>query len=315
MSSVSPISVRSLTSAESAPSAVAVGTVLQRLSDYRQMARPRIMVMSAAAVVAGFLLASPIVVSWPVMAVAVVGICCLVAASSILNQVIEARTDRAMNRTADRPVASGRLSRLEAAAFGGLLSIVGALLLAGYVNELTSVAAFLTMLTYVLLYTPLKRMTSLCTTIGAVPGAMPPVLGWFAAGGEPGVEALTLFAIFFVWQFPHFLAIGWIYRDDYQNAGLKMLPSFQDEGRRAGWIALTYAIAFVPVSCLPRFVGLAGPGYLGAALILSVGYLWLTVRFFAVRSNERARQLMAGSLICLPVLLICLVADYLRLVS
>ena len=132
------------------------------------------MVMSAAAVVAGFLLASPIVVSWLVMAVAVVGICCLVGASSILNQVIEARTDRAMNRTADRPVASGRLSRLEAAAFGGLLSIAGAFLLAGYVNELTSMGAFLTMLTYVLLYTPLKRMTSLCTTIGAVTGAMPP---------------------------------------------------------------------------------------------------------------------------------------------
>ncbi|MDA1230374.1 MAG: heme o synthase, partial [Planctomycetota bacterium] len=238
-----------------------------------------------------------------------------VAASSVLNQVIEAATDRRMNRTSDRPVASGRISRVEGAAFGILASITGATLLWVFVNHTTSIAAFCTMLSYVLLYTPLKRISSLCTTVGAVPGAMPPVLGWLAAGGEFGLEALALFAVFFVWQFPHFLAIGWIYRDDYERAGLKMLPSFSDNGARTGWIALTYALAFVPVSCLPRIAGLAGPGYMAAALVLSLGYLWLTVRFVINRTNVRARQLMVGSLICLPVLLLCLVADYLRLVS
>jgi protoheme IX farnesyltransferase len=289
--------------------------IARRLSDYRQLVRPRILIMSSAAVVAGFILASPIAISWPVMGLSVFGICCLVAASSVLNQVIESRTDARMNRTVDRPVASGRLSRKEAAGFGILISILGSLVLAVYVNPLTSVSAFVTMLTYVLLYTPLKRSSALCTTVGAVPGAMPAVLGWFAAGGHVGVEAVALFGLFFVWQFPHFLAIGWIYRDDYQAAGLKMLPSFTDEGARAGWIALVYAVAFVPVSCLPRFVGLAGTGYLGAAMILSLGYLWLTVRFSMSRTNLRAKQLMAGSLICLPAMLICLVADYLRLVS
>ena len=289
--------------------------IARRFSDYRQLVRPRILIMSSAAVVAGFILASPIAISWPVMGFSVFGICCLVAASSVLNQVIESRTDARMNRTVDRPVASGRLSRKEAAGFGILISILGSLVLAVYVNSLTSVSAFVTMLTYVLLYTPLKRSSALCTTVGAVPGAMPAVLGWFAAGGHVGVEAVALFGLFFVWQFPHFLAIGWIYRDDYQAAGLKMLPSFTDEGARAGWIALVYAVAFVPVSCLPRFVGLAGTGYLGAALILSLGYLWLTVRFSMSRTNLRAKQLMAGSLICLPAMLICLVADYLRLVS
>jgi len=273
------------------------------------------MVMSAAAVLSGFVLASPIVLLWPVVGVAIVGICCLVAASSILNQVIEAATDRQMNRTADRPVASGRISRAEGAAFGILASVIGATLLWFYVNHTTSIAAFCTMLCYVLLYTPLKRVSTLCTTVGAVPGAMPPVLGWLAAGGEFGLEALALFAVFFVWQFPHFLAIGWIYRDDYERAGLKMLPSFSDNGVRTGWIALSYALAFVPVSCLPRLAGLAGPGYLSAALILSLGYLWLTIRFVMDRTNGRARQLMVGSLICLPVLLLCLVSDYLRLVS
>jgi len=289
--------------------------IARRLSDYRQLVRPRILIMSSAAVVAGFILASPIAISWPVMGFSVFGIRCLVAASSVLNQVIESRTDARMNRTVDRPVASGRLSRKEGAWFGILISILGSLVLAVYVNSLTSVSAFVTMLTYVLLYTPLKRSSALCTTVGAVPGAMPAVLGWFAAGGHVGVEAVALFGLFFVWQFPHFLAIGWIYRDDYQAAGLKMLPSFTDEGARAGWIALVYAVAFVPVSCLPRFVGLAGTGYLGAALILSLGYLWLTVRFSMSRTNLRAKQLMAGSLICLPAMLICLVADYLRLVS
>lgn len=315
MSSLSPLAVDAAVHSVVPVRIDLMRWITQRLADYRQMARPRIMVMSGAAVTAGFILASPVVLSWPVLGIAIVGICCLVAASSILNQVIESETDFRMNRTADRPVASGRLSRFEATLFGVGLSIIGTLLLAGYVNSLTSIASLLTMLTYVLLYTPLKRISALCTTVGAVPGAMPPVLGWFAAGGNPGVEALALFGLFFVWQFPHFLAIGWIYRDDYENAGLRMLPSFHDNGRRAGWIALIYAISFVPVSCLPRFVGLAGPGYLAAALVLSAGYLWLTARFFATRSNVRARQLMVGSLICLPALLICLVADYVRLVS
>jgi heme o synthase len=292
-----------------------VTTLAGRLADYRQMARPRIMVMSAAAVISGFVLASPIVISWPVVWIAVVGICCLVAASSILNQVIESGTDLQMNRTSDRPVASGRISRIEAAAFGILAAMIGAALLWRFVNHTTSIAAFCTMLCYVLLYTPLKRISSLCTTVGAVPGAMPPVLGWLAAGGEFGLEALALFAVFFVWQFPHFLAIGWIYREDYERAGLKMLPSFSDNGVRTGGIALIYALAFVPVSCMPRIVGLAGPGYMAAAIVLSLGYLWLTVRFVINRTNVRARQLMFGSLICLPVLLLCLVADYLRLVS
>lgn len=320
MSSVSPISVdrNSIGSSAIVDSSLEKGFIavlLQRIADYRQMARPRIMTMSAAAVMAGFVLASPIMITWSVMLIAIVGICSLVAASSILNQVLESRTDGRMNRTCDRPVASGRLPRGEAAAFGIILSIFGAVILGVYVNALTSAAAFLTMLTYVLLYTPLKRKSVLCTTVGAVPGAMPAVLGWFAAGGAPGIEAVALFGLFFVWQFPHFLAIGWIHRRDYENAGLKMLPSFHDDGRRTGLIALVYALAFVPVSCLPRFVGLAGSGYLMAALILSVGYLWLTIRFSVSRTDLRAKQLMAGSLICLPVMLICLVADCLRLVS
>ena len=314
MSTISPVADRLSHALDSARIGV-LATLMARFADYRQMSRPRIMLMSAAAALSGFVLASPIVISWPVVCLAIIGICCLVAASSAWNQVMEAGTDKQMNRTSDRPVASGRISRVEGAVLGILAATIGASVLWVFVNHATSIAAIFTMLAYVLLYTPLKRISTLCTTVGAVPGAMPPVLGWLAAGGEFGQEALALFAVFFVWQFPHFLAIGWIYRDDYERAGLKMLPSFSDHGVRTGWIALSYALAFVPVSCLPRVAGLAGPGYVAAALVLSLGYLWLTVRFVVDRTNVRARQLMIGSLICLPVLLLCLVVDYLRLVS
>ncbi|MFN6311137.1 MAG: heme o synthase [Planctomyces sp.] len=283
-----------------------------RWSDYLQMSRPRILVMSAVAVLAGYVLASP-VIDWLIAAIAVFGILCLVAASSVLNQVWEAGRDARMRRTTGRPVASGRISRFEGVCFGVALAVLGGVVLWWCVNPLTSVASVLTMLCYVLVYTPLKPYSALCTTVGAVPGAMPGVLGWFAAGGSLGAEALALFAVFFVWQFPHFLAIGWIYRNEYEQAGLRMLPSFSDGGWRTGIVALVYAVLFVPVACLPRYAGLAGGGYLAASLVLSSGYLWLTWRFFCERTDGRARQLMAGSLICLPVLLICLVFDFLRL--
>jgi len=283
-----------------------------RLSDYVQMSRPRILVMSAVAVLAGYVLASP-VIDWMRAVTAVFGTLCLVAASSVLNQVWESSRDARMKRTTGRPIASGRVSRSEGLVYGVVLAVIGGAVLWQWVNPLTSAASVLTMLCYVLLYTPLKPYSALCTTVGAVPGAMPPVLGWFAAGGAPGAEALALFAVFFIWQFPHFLAIGWIYRAEYEQAGLRMLPSFSDGGRRAGFVALVYALMFVPGSCLPRYAGLAGGGYLAAALILSGGYLWLTWRFFLDRTDYRARQLMAGSLICLPVLLVCLVFDFLRL--
>ena len=291
----------------------AVPLSADRLADYRQMVRPRNLLMSAVAIAAGFVLSSVDRIDWLLLLIATPAICLLVAASSVLNPVVEATSDYRMARTSGRPLASGRISRREGLMFGVVLAVSGSALLWVFVNPLTSVASFLTMLCYVCAYTPLKSRSGFCTTVGAVPGAMPAVLGWFAAGGSPGIECLALFAVFFVWQFPHFLAIGWIYRHQYNEAGLKMLPSFTDGGRLTGLIALVYAVAFVPVACLPRFVGLAGSGYLAAALVLSAGYLWLTVRFAISRSELRARRLLAGSLIFLPVLLICLVFDFLRL--
>jgi protoheme IX farnesyltransferase len=220
-----------------------------------------------------------------------------------------------MRRTAKRPIAAARIPVFEAVAVSALLTCSGSLLLWKLVNPLTAVATLATLLVYVLGYTLLKNRTSLCTTVGAIPGAMPPVLGWLAAGGSVGIQALALFALFFVWQFPHFLAIGWIHREDYRQAGLRMLPSFTDGGRLTGVIAVIYAIAFVPVSLLPASVGLSGPIYWLAALILSVTYLLYSIRFLLDRSELRARKLLYNSLLCLPLLLLALVIDFLRLTA
>lgn len=286
-----------------------------RLMDYVRLCRPRIAVMTGVSVMAGFVLASTTVVDWVVAVASLAGISCFVAASSVLNQTLERRTDARMSRTADRGLVTGLVTPAEGWMLGIGLAICGSCVLLALVNVVTALASLATMLVYVFLYTPAKSRTLLCTTIGAVPGAMPPVLGWLACRGTAGVEALALFALFFVWQFPHFLAIGWLHRRDYQRAGLRMLPSFTDQGRRAGLVAVVYAAAFIPVCCLPRFTGMAGAGYLAAALTLSFGYLALSLSFAMRRTDIRARRLLWASLVCLPCLLLCLVADFIRLTS
>jgi protoheme IX farnesyltransferase len=284
--------------------------LLSRVSDYTEMCRPRIAMMTMVAVAAGFVLASPISIAWSTLLIAVLAIVQLVAASSIFNQMLEQHTDGLMNRTADRPISAGRISAIEASFSGSLLATTGTLLLWTYTNPATTLATFATFLIYAFLYTPLKSRTSLCTTVGAIPGAMPPVLGWLAAGGHVGIEAISLFGLFFVWQFPHFLAIGWLHRNDYARAGLRMLPAFNDNGRLTGILAVVYAVAFVPVSMLPAYTGLASDVYCTTAFCISVTYLIFSVRFLISRSEAKARRLMMVSLICLPTLLLVLVSEF-----
>ncbi len=286
-----------------------------RVADYVEMCRPRIAAMTVVAVSAGFILASPIVIQWRMLACALAGIVQLVAASSILNQVLEARTDGLMTRTSGRPAASGRISTAEASLAGLLLGVSGVSVLWLSVNPATTVAGLATLLSYVVLYTPLKTRSTLCTTIGAVPGAMPPVLGWLAAGGAAGMEAWSLFALLFTWQFPHFLAIGWMYRHEYEGAGLRMLPSFSDRGRRAGLVAVIYAVAFVPVSLMPVYCGLTGRIYFLTAVLMSGLYVAATIRFAMDRTDRRARDLLLISLLVLPLLLLVMVAEFLHLTA
>lgn len=297
------------------PLSAVVTPARQRISDYAELCRPRIALMTMISVAVGFTVASPIIFRLGSLLITIAGVVMLVAASSILNQCLERHTDRKMGRTADRPIASGRLPVIEASCVAIILTFVGTVLLWQLVNPAAAMATLGTLLTYVLGYTLLKPRTSLCTTIGAIPGAMPPVIGWLAAGGEPGLEALSLFGLFFFWQFPHFLAIGWIHRKDYQGAGLRMLPSFSDDGFTTGLIALIYALGFVPIAAMPGYLGVAGDFYQLIALGLSLCYLFHTAVFFWRRNDRNARRLLYVSLCCLPLLLITLVLDFLRLTS
>lgn len=282
---------------------------------YAEMSRPRIAMMTMISVAVGFTLASTVTFDSMVLLLALIGITLLVAASSILNQCLEKRTDGLMKRTAGRPLPSGRVSMAECLTLGTLCGIGGCTLLAFTTNTPTTIAGLGTLLVYVCGYTPLKTRSIWCTTIGAIPGAMPPVLGWLAAGGDLGLEAASLFAIFFVWQFPHFLAIGWKHRNDYENAGLKMLPSFHDEGVRTGWVAVAYAILFVPVSVSPSVLGITSWPYFVVAAIVSVVYLKYSVQFSKNRTDQTARSLLYNSLLALPILLVTLLADFLRMHS
>jgi protoheme IX farnesyltransferase len=206
-------------------------------------------------------------------------------------------------------VPSGRLGVADGTWFGVLLSVVGLAELAIGVNVTTATVAAATLISYVLVYTPLKPRTSLATLVGAIPGALPPVIGWSAATGRISLPALVLFGIVFFWQMPHFLAIAWLFRDDYANAGIPLLPVLEPDGRRTGQQALIYTAALWPVSLLPAVVGLAGIPYVIVATVLGLLFVWLTLRFARDRTMPNARVLFLFSITYLPILLGALVAD------
>jgi heme o synthase len=284
-----------------------------RLGDYLELTKPRISVLVLVAVSVGFALGSQGTVQFPLLAHALFGIALVAAGSSALNQFLERETDRLMPRTARRPLPSGRLMAGEVLAFGILSGVLGVFYLASFTNVLTALLTALTLLVYVLLYTPLKRTTALCTAIGAIPGALPPVLGWTAAGGSLNIETFCLFAILFLWQFPHFLAIAWIYREQYLKADLHMLPS-RRQGV-TGFLATGYALTLIPVSLLPARYGIAGDAYFLTALILGLGYCLCAVRFMGSESLQTARGLLWSSLLYLPLLLFALTWDHFRLLQ
>ena len=294
-----------------------VGAVaLSRLSDFVELAKPRIAVMALVTVTVGFILASTSV-GWQTSALfsGLFGIALVAVSSSVFNQVIERDSDRLMPRTENRPLPSGRMSSTEALLFGFATGLIGIVWLIFMVNLTTAILGGVTLLLYVAIYTPLKRKTSLCTAIGAVPGALPPVLGWTAAGGELNAQAFSLFAILFIWQFPHFLAIAWIYQKQYRGAGLIMLPANGRMPRVVGVMAVAYALVLLPVSLLPAELSLAGTGYLLTATVLGVFYAVFAARFAVSENDKEARRLLYASLVYLPVLLLSLTWDHLQLLN
>ena len=223
--------------------------------------------------------------------------------AAALNELIERDADALMHRTQDRPLPTGRLTPDTALLIGSGLAAAGLLYLLYLVNPLTSTLAALTLASYVFVYTPMKRRTSLNTLVGAIPGALPPMIGWAAARGSIGVEAWALFAILFCWQMPHFLAIAWMYREDYARGGFIMLTHLDETGRATGRQAVNYAFALLLVSLIPSLIGMAGVWYFFGAFFLGTGMITYAVRMQMAPGRPRARQLFFASILYLPLLL------------
>jgi len=298
-----------LTAREDAPGPTAAADLRGRLSAFVALTKPRIAVMVLVTVATGFLLGARGASHPSTLLATMVGTGLVAAGASTLNQLLERVTDARMRRTARRPLPTGRVTPVEAAWFGLGLSAVGLVLLAVFANLLAASVAWATLVLYAFVYTPLKRLTTLNTAIGAVPGALPPVIGWAAATGRLGPEAWALFLIVFLWQFPHFLAIAWVHRADYARGGHRMLPSIDPDGHLTGRQAAVHALALVPAGLLPCTVGLAGPVYFVGALLMGLFYLAYAVRFWANVSDRTARALMWASFVYLPCVLLLLLLN------
>jgi protoheme IX farnesyltransferase len=288
--------------------AVALPDRVGRASDFVALAKPRLNLLVVGSSLVGYVMAGGEISDAARVVYTVAGTALVAGGASAFNQVIERTPDSLMLRTRLRPLPDGRLQARESLVFATLISIAGLAILAAGVNVLSAVVALTTLLTYAVIYTPLKRRSSFSTVVGAIPGALPPVIGWAAASGQLSRGAWVLFGIVFLWQLPHFLAIAWIYRDDYARAGFPMLPVIDPDGRSTGRQATLYCAALLPVSLAPTLIGMTGTFYFAATMTLSLLFLGLTIRFARTRDIPDARRLFFGSIIYLPILWILMIA-------
>ena len=279
-----------------------------RVADFVSLTKPRLNFLVVATSAAGYYLGSSSPLDTIGFFNTVAGTALVAGGSSVFNQIYERDVDALMTRTRLRPLPDGRVAPGEAAVFGGLLSMAGLLLLALGSTLLAAGVALATLISYVAIYTPLKQRTSLATVVGAVPGALPPVIGWAGATGVVSREAWLLFAIVFLWQMPHFLAIAWMFREDYARAGFPMLPVIHPDGRSTTRQATAYAAALIPVSLMPTAIGMASWVYFAGALGLGLVFLGLAVRFARRLADSDARWLFFGSITYLPLVWILMIA-------
>jgi len=279
------------------------------LADYLALTKPRLNFLVVATSAAGYYLGATAGIDTISMAEAVAGTALVAGGAAVLNQLYERDTDALMRRTRLRPLPAGRVAPADARIFGLALSAAGLALLAARANWLSAGLALATLLTYLVIYTPMKRRTPLSTIVGALPGALPALIGWTASHGSIDRSGAALFAIVFCWQLPHFMAIAWLYREDYARAGFPMLPVIDPDGRRAGKQAVYWGFLLVLVSLEPTFSGLAGRSYFVVALVLGVALFGLAVRFAADRNEGNARALFYGSITYLPLLWIVMIAN------
>jgi len=291
------------------PEQVAVVSPARPWVDFVTLTKPRVNLLVLVTTVIGFHLGNRSGTDLALLFHTVFGTFLVASGAAAFNQVIERDVDGRMRRTMLRPMPDGRLSVGEAIAFASILSAAGILQLWFGANLLAAMVALATIASYALIYTPLKRVTSFATVVGAVPGALPPVIGWAAARGDLAVEAWVLFAIVFFWQMPHVLAVSWLYREDYARGGIRVLPVEEPDGRSTSLQVVNYAAALIPVSLLPTVVGISGRVYFAGALVLGVLGLALAIRFAHHRTPEHARHLFYGSLAYLPVLWVLMLAN------
>ena len=280
-----------------------------RATDYVALAKPRLNLLVVATAAAGYAMAHGDTSNVAALSGTVIGTGLVAAGASAVNQIIEREPDGLMRRTRTRPLPDGRLGIPEAAALAAVLCITGLLILAAGVNRLAAGVALATLASYAVIYTPLKRRTSFATVIGAIPGALPAVIGWAAAAGSLSRGAWVLFGIVFLWQLPHFLAIAWMYREDYARAGFLMLPVIEPDGRSTGRQTVVYTAALLPVALAPTLVGMSGVVYFAGALILTLVFLGMSLRFATTRAVRDARRLFFTSIAYLPLLWILMIAD------
>ncbi len=280
-----------------------------KIGDYWELTKPGVTFMVVMSALAGFYLGAPNDVSYWALGVTLLGTWLVAAGTNALNQLLECDLDRKMKRTRKRPLPSGRLTPTEVNVFAQASAALGILLLLLFVNALTALLAGLTLASYIFIYTPLKRKSSISTLVGAVPGALPAMGGWVAARGDISAEAWVLFAIVFFWQLPHFLAIACIYREDYARGGCPVLPVLDRDGRLTGFQIVVNCLALLSVSLLPTLLGLTGPLYFVGAFFLGVAFLVSGIRVAVQKSNSYARQLLHASVIYLPVLIVLMCLD------
>ncbi len=281
----------------------------EKASAYFELTKPRITLLVVLTAASGFCLGSKQGIDYAALLNLSVGIALLSSGIATLNQYIERDLDALMRRTQSRPLPSGKLSPAAGLTFGLALSSIATVYLWLLINPLSALLGVATFASYLFIYTPLKTRTTLSTVLGAFPGAMPPLIGWTAATGAVSVEALILFAILFLWQFPHFLAIAWMYRDDYARAGIKMLPVVEPDGRVTGQQIISYTAMLLPVSLLPVAVNLSGAIYLVGAIALGILFLYFGVRAAVAKTAWQARQLLLASVLYLPVLFALMVIN------
>ena len=278
-------------------------------SAYLELTKPRITALVLCTAALGFFWGGEGIHSWSLLFYTMLGTACAAGGASVLNHFLERDVDRLMERTRRRPLPSGLIRPSGAMSYGLCLVLAGVFILLVKTNLLTAFLALLSAFLYVVVYTPMKRMTWLNTSLGAIPGALPPMGGWSAATGGLEAGAWVLFLILFAWQHPHFFAIAWIFKEDYRRGGFKMLPVIEANGRRTCRQIIGFSLMLILVSTLPTFLGMSGPVYLWGAVIMGLGMLAAGIALALSRANLEAQRLLKVSVVYLPLLLLLSVLD------